>query len=159
VSLRDFYGNYGSKKEREAYAAAVLYLGATVAALVHIPSTHGIFLVGLALATALAVSFVSWQLRNRHIAARMVAASTTVASRWLGTPPDISVGGCRQRAHCGLGLTELESALFGSASFQWRYLMHGKNGEGKGVTHVSTHSTQFSSLPRRRSRTSVAVSD
>ncbi len=89
VSLRDFYGDYHAKKEREAYIVAVLYLGATAAFLGKKwpEQVKPLLLVGIAVATFVTVVLVAFQLYNRWFAARMMAACTTVASRWLVIAP------------------------------------------------------------------------
>lgn len=66
VSLRDFYGDYHAKKEREAYATGILYLGVTAAFLVRPPAQHqGLLLLGLVGATVLALALVGFQLYHR----------------------------------------------------------------------------------------------
>jgi hypothetical protein len=88
VSLRDFYGDYHAKKEREAYVVAILYLGATAAFLTQKwPGREKLLFAGVIGATVLAVVLVAFQLYSRWFAARIVAASTTVASRWLADAP------------------------------------------------------------------------
>jgi uncharacterized BrkB/YihY/UPF0761 family membrane protein len=88
VSLRDFYGDYHAKKEREAYAVAVLYLAATAAFLAqNSPDREKLLLGGVIAATLVTVVLVIFQLYNRWFAARMIAACTTVASRWLTAAP------------------------------------------------------------------------
>jgi hypothetical protein len=86
-SLLSSYGDH--KKEREAYVIAVLYLGATAAALISngwdLP--RDLLLLALVAATLLTAALVFWQLANRRFAARMVAACTTVTSRWLTENP------------------------------------------------------------------------
>jgi len=83
------YDDYDHKKEREAYVIAVLYLGATASVLINngwdLPP--GLLLLALGTATLLAAVLVFWQLRNRRFAGRMVAACTTVATRWLTENP------------------------------------------------------------------------
>ncbi len=86
VSLRDFYGSYHASKEHEAYAIAALYLGATAAFLTQKPPAP-LLVAGIIGATLLTVVLVAFQLYNRWIAGRLVAASTTVASRWLQEAP------------------------------------------------------------------------
>jgi hypothetical protein len=89
VSLRDFYGDYHAKKEREAYIVAVLYLGATAAFVAHDgPGRGKLLLAGIIGATLLAVALVTFQLHSRWFAARVVTACTTVATRWLTTVPE-----------------------------------------------------------------------
>ena len=88
VSLCDFYGDYHAKKEREAYVVAILYLGATAAFLTHKWSGgERLLFGGIIGATVLAVVLVAFQLYSRWFAAGIVAASTTVASRWLADAP------------------------------------------------------------------------
>lgn len=88
-ALRTSYLDYHAKKEREAYVAAALYLGATVGVLTR--SWTGpdrlLLLWGIAGATLVTVGLVFFQLYNRRFAARIVAACTTVTSRWLTTAP------------------------------------------------------------------------
>jgi hypothetical protein len=88
-SLLASYGDHNHKKEREAYVIAVLYLGATAAALISngwdLP--RDLLLLALVAATLLTAALVFWQLSKRRFAARMVAACTTVASRWLTENP------------------------------------------------------------------------
>jgi hypothetical protein len=88
-SLLATYRDLNHKKEREAYVVAVLYLGATAAALISngwdLP--RDLLLLALAAATLLTAALVFWQLSNSRFAARMVAACTTVASRWLTENP------------------------------------------------------------------------
>jgi hypothetical protein len=88
-SLLISYGDYNHKKEREAYVIAALYLGATASALINngwdLPP--GLLLLALVAATLLTAALVFWQLSNRRFAARMVAACTSVASRWLTESP------------------------------------------------------------------------
>ncbi len=88
VSLRDFYGDYHAKKEREAYVTAVLYLGATVAFITQPESRQWTLLrTGIIGVTFLALVLVAFQLYHRWFAARMVAACTTTACRWLAETP------------------------------------------------------------------------
>jgi len=88
VSLRDFYGDYQHKKEREAYVTTAAYLAATGAAFWKwSDGQHGILPVAVLAVTILVAVLVWWQLGNRRFGARMVAASTTVASRWLAASP------------------------------------------------------------------------
>jgi len=88
-SLLVSYEDCNHKKEREAYVIAVLYLGATAAVLISngwdLP--RELLLVALLAATLLTAALVFRRLRNRRFAARMVAACTTVASRWLTENP------------------------------------------------------------------------
>ncbi len=88
VSLRDVYIRYHADKEREAYATAALYLAATAAGLARTDPLTPIIRAGLGGATVLAVVLVAFQLYYRWFAARIVAASTTVASQWLRNAPD-----------------------------------------------------------------------
>jgi hypothetical protein len=89
-SLLEFYGDYRTKKEREAYVIGVLFLGATGAVLLHWQDDlrGPLVLFGLAGATLLVALLVGWQIKNLRFAARMVGASVNVGSMWLGTPPD-----------------------------------------------------------------------
>jgi hypothetical protein len=88
-SLIRAYEEYNHRKEREAYVIVVLYLGATAAALINngweLPI--GLMLLTLIIGTMLTAVLAFWQLRNRRFAARMVAACTNVASRWLTEKP------------------------------------------------------------------------
>jgi hypothetical protein len=88
-SLLASYGDYDHKKEREAYVIAVLYFGATAAALISngwdLP--RDLLLLALVAATLLTATLVFSQLYNRRFAARMAMACTTVASRWLTENP------------------------------------------------------------------------
>ena len=89
ASLRDFYGEYRTRKEREAYGTTVAYLGATVALLAHNGrSDYGcLVLSGISVATAAVVLLVWWQISNLLFAARMVGASITVHAQWLERAP------------------------------------------------------------------------
>jgi len=89
ASLRDFYGDYRTKKEREAYATTVLYLGATFVVLSHPElSVHGCLIPsGTFVATLVVIALVRWQIGNLLFAARMVGASVTVNTQWLERPP------------------------------------------------------------------------
>jgi hypothetical protein len=88
-SLTRAYDDYNHKKEREAYVIAILFVGATASALINngwdLPP--GLLLVALVAATLLTAALVFWQLSNSRFAARMMAACTTVASRWLTESP------------------------------------------------------------------------
>ena len=90
-SLLTFYGDYRTKKEREAYVVSALYLGATGAVLTSdlVPKDArlALLLVGLAVATMVVATLVRWQLKNLRFAARIVGASVNISSRWLQQPP------------------------------------------------------------------------
>jgi hypothetical protein len=83
LKLFTSYDDYNQQKEREAYVTAALYLGATVAVLTRddLGRSRTLLLAGLGAATVVTASLVAWQLFNRHFAARMFGACTTVASR------------------------------------------------------------------------------
>jgi hypothetical protein len=91
-SLNRAYEEYNHKKEREAYVIVVLYLGATAVALINngwdLPI--GLLLLALIIGTLLTAALVFWQLHNRRFAARIVAACTTVATRWLTENPTLA---------------------------------------------------------------------
>jgi hypothetical protein len=86
VGLRDAYLGYHAAKEREAYFAAALYLGASIAFITH-PEKPTLLLVGMIAATITTVLFVAFQLYSRWLARRIVTAASNLAVRWLTTPP------------------------------------------------------------------------
>jgi hypothetical protein len=91
--LKD-YSEYHHRKEKAAYAVAVLYFGAAVPVVVgpafwaHYSLPHMVVFVLFLLASAAgAIIYVRWQLRRRERAACIAAACVTVLSRWLTRPP------------------------------------------------------------------------
>jgi hypothetical protein len=86
-TLLKFYGDYRTQKEREAYAAIVLYLGATGAVLSSTTLHNRLVLVGVAGATLLVAALVFWQVRNLWLAARVISACISVTAAWLHAEP------------------------------------------------------------------------
>lgn len=92
LSYRNYYGTYHNQKEQMAYTAVALYLGAAGwLAFMDAESwnktrtwQHYMLFAASALAAFL---YIRWQLRNRQIAADIVAACTSLAARWLVKPP------------------------------------------------------------------------
>ena len=78
TSYREFYGSYHHHKEQLAYAATVLYLGASTWAALEGPSLVGtdtrklLLSILFAATTISAFAFVAWQLQKRRVAADIV---------------------------------------------------------------------------------------
>jgi hypothetical protein len=89
-SLRKFFGEYRTQKEREAYVVLALYLGATGALLLREPPSGArlwLVLIAVVGASFVAAFVVRWQITNLLVAARVVGASVNVSARWLQHPP------------------------------------------------------------------------
>ena len=99
LSYRDYYGSYHHHKERMAYTAATLYLGAATAAIFEGHDILGsgfrtpIIVIMLVAGVLVGFSFVVWQLGNRRRAGDIVSASTSLLAKQLAgelEKPDMS---------------------------------------------------------------------
>jgi len=118
LAHRDYYGGYHHHKEQMAYTAATLYLGAATTVVIQgskVWSWDSVCLVALLLVGSATVgfAFVGWQLYQRAIAANIVMACTTLATRLLAhsgeSAPNISATAYRGLTFPQLLVDELKS--------------------------------------------------
>lgn len=89
---RDHFAAYHNHKEQMGYAAATLYLVAATGVVLHgrdaqaAAASPALFAVLLSLAVVLGFLFVSWQLRHRTLAARVVEACTNLITQAYEEP-------------------------------------------------------------------------
>ena len=88
TSWRDFYGSYHHHKEGMAYAATMVYATGTAWVTFKTPFRSGaegqtLLMLMMFVAAAALWLFIIWQLRNRRLAAEIVAACNSLLARRL----------------------------------------------------------------------------
>ncbi|GEM_PF-4110878 len=87
-TIGERYEAYHAHKENLVYAAAALYVTGALAVLLGVPpgSTLVVTLVFMCIAV-IAFEYVRWQLEMKNVAADRSDACSSLAARWVATPP------------------------------------------------------------------------